>query len=110
MPKVNRLKLFQRSGAWVIGKPDRPFTGFEQWLFESFPIVDRFYRTPGTHRTGFGLGLSIVKELVRAHGGRVAVESTPGAGSTFRVSLPLVADGNAVVEAYGDVAPRRTGT
>ena len=73
-------------------------------------IFDRFYRTPGTHRTGFGLGLSIVKELVRAHGGRVAVESTPGAGSTFRVSLPLIADADAVVDAYGDVAPRRTGT
>ncbi|TXH05941.1 MAG: NAD(P)/FAD-dependent oxidoreductase [Nevskiaceae bacterium] len=45
VPKVKQLKLFQRSGAWVIPKPDRPFTGFEQWLFESIPIVDRLYRT-----------------------------------------------------------------
>lgn len=43
--KVKQLKLFQRSGAWVIPKPDRPFTGFEQWLFESFPFLDRFYRS-----------------------------------------------------------------
>ena len=54
-------------------------------------IFERFYRTPGTDRPGFGLGLPIVKELIRAHGGRVDVESTPGAGSTFRVHLPLAA-------------------
>ncbi|MBD2859445.1 NAD(P)/FAD-dependent oxidoreductase [Spongiibacter sp. KMU-158] len=45
VPKVAKLKLFQRSGAWVAPKPDRPFTGFEQWLFETFPIFDRLYRT-----------------------------------------------------------------
>lgn len=44
VPKVKSLALFQRSGAWVIPKPDRPFTGFEQWLFETFPITDRLYR------------------------------------------------------------------
>ena len=52
-------------------------------------IFERFYRTPGTHRPGFGLGLPIVKELVGAHGGRVTVDSTPGVGSTFRIELPL---------------------
>jgi cation diffusion facilitator CzcD-associated flavoprotein CzcO len=45
VPKVKGLKLFQRSGAWVISKPDRPFRGFEQWMFESFPVLDRLYRT-----------------------------------------------------------------
>jgi len=43
--KVRQVKLFQRSGAWVIAKPDRPFTGFEQWLFGAFPIIDRTYRS-----------------------------------------------------------------
>lgn len=44
-PKVNTIKLFQRSGAWVIPKSDRPFTDVEQWLFETFPILDRLYRS-----------------------------------------------------------------
>lgn len=42
--KVNNLKLFQRSGAWVIAKPDRAFNKLEQKLFANFPIVDRAYR------------------------------------------------------------------
>jgi signal transduction histidine kinase len=52
-------------------------------------IFERFYRTPGSQRPGFGLGLPIVKELIGAHGGRVTVDSEPGVGSTFRIDLPL---------------------
>jgi two-component system, OmpR family, phosphate regulon sensor histidine kinase PhoR len=52
-------------------------------------IFDRFYRASSAlHRPGFGLGLPIVRELVQAHGGRVDMTSVPGAGSTFRISLP----------------------
>lgn len=55
-------------------------------------IFERFYRAPSaSHRPGFGLGLPIVRELMHAHGGSVEVTSAPGAGSTFRVSLPSVA-------------------
>jgi signal transduction histidine kinase len=54
-------------------------------------IFDRFYRRDNTDRRlvgGAGLGLALVREIVSAHGGRVWVESTPGKGSTFYVSIP----------------------
>ncbi|MDA1193762.1 MAG: ATP-binding protein [Planctomycetota bacterium] len=57
-------------------------------------IFERFYRVDeGRSRDagGTGLGLAIVKHLVSALDGQVAVQSTPGAGSTFRVTLPLAA-------------------
>lgn len=44
VPKVKALKLFQRSAAWVVPKPDRPFTALEQWLFKHAPVADRLYR------------------------------------------------------------------
>lgn len=55
-------------------------------------VFERFYRAPdgvATDRKGLGLGLYISKALVEAHGGRIAVESAPDAGSTFRVTLPV---------------------
>jgi signal transduction histidine kinase len=65
-------------------------------------IFQPFRRRPGASKTpGAGLGLSVVKRIVEAHGGRVEFESVPGEGSTFRVRLPLEA-------AAGELsAPRR---
>jgi two-component system phosphate regulon sensor histidine kinase PhoR len=55
-------------------------------------IFERFYRVHKDRSRdagGTGLGLSIVKHTVQAHGGSIAVQSTPGAGATFVMSLPF---------------------
>jgi signal transduction histidine kinase/DNA-binding response OmpR family regulator len=55
-------------------------------------VFERFHRVKETYaRTheGAGIGLALVKELVALHGGDVAVDSRPGHGSTFTVSVPL---------------------
>ena len=49
--------------------------------------VDRFYRAPGAEGDGFGLGLPIVREVVRAMDGTFAIESTPGKGTTMSITL-----------------------
>jgi signal transduction histidine kinase len=56
-------------------------------------IFDRFYRV-ATDRgeVGAGLGLAIVRSICAAHGGRITVESQPGAGTTFRVELPRASE------------------
>ena len=46
----------------------------------------------GTDRTGLGLGLSIAREAVRAHGGEIDFHNVHGKGCVFTIDLPLVAE------------------
>jgi PAS domain S-box-containing protein len=58
---------------------------------EQSQLFERFFRTEGAREGGVpgtGIGLTVVKRLVDAHGGRVSVQSAPGVGTTFRVELP----------------------
>jgi signal transduction histidine kinase len=59
---------------------------------EQQKIFEKFYRVgdPLVHNTkGSGLGLSLVRHIVQAHGGQVAVDSAPGRGSKFTITLPV---------------------
>jgi signal transduction histidine kinase len=56
-------------------------------------IFERFYRAQGSSRAdGTGLGLALAREITEHLGGEIRVQSSPGAGSTFSVALPLTSD------------------
>ncbi|HTM29766.1 MAG TPA: HAMP domain-containing sensor histidine kinase [Vicinamibacterales bacterium] len=56
-------------------------------------VFDRFYRGRAAGEFGSGLGLSIVRRIVEQHGGTVEISSSPGNGTTVRVSLPALSRG-----------------
>ncbi len=76
-------------------------------------LFDRFHRVPNTRsRTheGTGIGLALVHELVKIHGGSLRVESALGQGSTFIVSIPLGEVHSASEQIGGDRAVTSTAT
>jgi signal transduction histidine kinase len=66
--------------------------GIPAELHES--IFERFYKAPSARRgRGLGLGLTIARAVVELHGGSLQVESTPGEGTTFLITLPIQTGG-----------------
>ena len=54
-------------------------------------VFERFLRAgPSDSVSGFGVGLSISRQIVELHGGRIDVEAPPGGGTRFVVTLPLL--------------------
>jgi signal transduction histidine kinase len=83
------VKLYRANGSVKLEVQDR---GIGIPLNEQEKIFEKFYRCgdPLVHNVkGSGLGLSLVRHIVRAHGGDVEVESAPEKGSKFTIALPL---------------------
>lgn len=83
------VKLYRDNGAVKLEVADH---GIGISRRDQSKIFDKFYRAgdPLVHNTkGSGLGLSLVRHITEAHGGDIAVESAPGTGSKFILSLPL---------------------
>jgi len=84
------VKLYRVNGSVKLEVQDR---GIGIPVNEQEKIFEKFYRCgdPLVHNVkGSGLGLSLVRHIVRAHGGDVLVESVPDKGSKFTIALPLV--------------------
>jgi len=89
--KYIRVKLYRDNGSVKLEVADH---GIGIARRDQTKIFEKFYRAgdPLVHNTkGSGLGLSLVRHITEAHGGAIEVESSPGAGSKFVMSLPLMA-------------------
>jgi two-component system, OmpR family, sensor histidine kinase BaeS len=96
-----RLRAGQRGQHAVLEVSD---TGIGIVPDELPRIFDRFWRSDRSRSRatgGSGIGLAVVRELVEAHGGEVDVESAPGRGTLFRVTLPALRQERVQVPSVG---------
>lgn len=96
---VVELRCFGRDGEFVVEvADDGPGMTAEQAgrVFEPFVTM----RTGGN-----GLGLAVVQAVVHAHGGRIALRTSPGAGACFAITLPARMDGHGTVMSRRPLAP-----
>ena len=56
---------------------------------EENKVFEKFYRGPRTRPGGIGLGLSIARQLVEAHGGQIVAQNREGGGARFSIRLPI---------------------
>jgi signal transduction histidine kinase len=87
--KFVSVHLYRANGSVKLEVEDR---GIGIPKGEQEKVFEKFYRAgdPLVHNTkGSGLGLSLVRHIVEAHGGRVELQSSPGRGSKFTIVLPL---------------------
>jgi len=83
-----RLEVRETAGGAAISVADE---GYGIAREEQQKIFERFYRLKRDEKggeEGTGIGLALVKEIATQHGGRIEVESSPGAGSRFTLTLP----------------------
>jgi signal transduction histidine kinase len=83
------VKLLKDNGNAVLQVADK---GIGISPKDTSRIFKRFYRAKNeivSETRGSGLGLTLVKHIAEAHGGRIKIESEPGKGSTFSMILPL---------------------
>ena len=105
-PSSGTVKVLVRSGPWstvcLEVRDDGP--GIPREHLDH--IFDPFFTTK---TTGTGLGLALTHQMVVEHGGEIRVESTPGSGTCFRVTLPTV-DSACGIPPDGFLIPRAPGT
>jgi PAS domain S-box-containing protein len=85
-PPVIRIAAQEGENCWVFSVEDNGI-GIDPKYFDY--IFGVFRRLHGSQKSGTGIGLAICRAAVERLGGRIWVESTPGNGSTFHVSLPV---------------------
>jgi PAS domain S-box-containing protein len=112
----NALKFTPGDGTITLGASEAegdPQPGSVFWVSDTGPgidpsdqtrLFDRFWQVSRRDKRGAGLGLSIVKGIVEAHGGRVGVVSEVGKGSTFYLLLPDPSD-EVVLDSEDGVLP-----